>query len=306
MRRVNAGEPVSVSRHSPSERRRRLLFCGLGVAALPALPGLVHAAGQRIVSVGGGLTETLYLLGAQAELVGVDTTSLFPAAARALPSVGYARSLSAEGVLSLAPSLIVATEDAGPPAVLRQIEAAKVPLHVLKSDHRIEGLFERTRQLGTLCGRDAAPLVAKLQTEWSAATDRVAALTKARSGPPPRVLFVMSHSPAQIQVAGNATGADAVIAYAGGRNAVDGGFNGYKPLTPEAAIAAAPDVILATTQGLEAVGGAANLLKAPGLAQTPAGRAQKVVAIDALLLLGFGPRLPAMVSNLAESLHTRS
>jgi len=286
-----------------SERRRRLLFCGLAAMSLPAA-----AANPRIVSVGGGLTETLYLLGAQADLVGVDTTSLFPAAARALPSVGYARSLSAEGVLSLAPTLVVASEDAGPPAVLRQIEAARVPLHVLTSDHRVEGMLERTRRLAALCGREAAAnaLVAKLQTEWNATIERVAAQAKARNGPAPRVLFVMSHSPTQIQVAGDATGADAVIAYAGGRNALAGGFTGYKPLTPEAAIAAAPDVILATAQGVEAVGGVANLLKAPGLAQTPAGRAQRVVAIDALLLLGFGPRLPQVVAGLADSLNARS
>ena len=62
-----------------------------------------------------------------ADLVGVDTTSLYPEAARRLPSVGYARSLSAEGVLSLRPTLIVASEDAGPPAVLRQLSAAGVP-----------------------------------------------------------------------------------------------------------------------------------------------------------------------------------
>jgi iron complex transport system substrate-binding protein len=80
---------------------------------------------------------------------------------------------------------------------------------------------------------------------------------------------------------------------------------GYKPLTPEAAIAAAPDIILTTDQGLQAAGGIDGLLKAPGLAQTAGGRARKVAAQDALLMLGFGPRLPQAVAALAEALHGR-
>lgn len=259
---------------------------------------------RRIVSVGGALTETLYALGAQADLVGVDTTSLHPEAARALPSVGYARSLSAEGVLSLRPTLVVATEDAGPPAVLRQLEAARVPLAVLHGDHRIEGVLARTQRLAELSGR-ADPgrvLLAALQRDWQAARERVTRLAVAM----PRVLFVLSHSPGQARVAGRETAADAMLRYAGAANALGESFSGYKPLTPEGAIAAAPDVILATDQGLAAAGGTDGLLRLPGLAQTPAGRNHRVAALDALLLLGFGPRLPQATAALADLLHARA
>ena len=77
---------------------------GLVAAALPA-----RAQAQRVVSVGSALTEIVYALGAEKMLVGVDTTSLYPAAARSLPQVGYMRALSAEGVLSLKPTLVIAT-----------------------------------------------------------------------------------------------------------------------------------------------------------------------------------------------------
>ncbi len=286
--------------------RRQLLA---GVAALAAISALsnrpVLAAGApRIVSVGGAITETLFALGAQADLVGVDTTSFYPEAAKKLPSVGYQRTLSAEGVLSLAPTLLVATEDAGPPAVLRQIEAARVPIHILDSGHSIEGVIARMQRLAELTGRAAAgaALVDQLRDNWNIARNRVASLQPKDLSKRPRVMFVMAQSINQLRVAGQRTGADTLIAYAGARNAF-AAFEGYKPLTPEAAVAAAPDVIVATDQGLAAVGGVAGLLQAPGLAQTPAGRARRVVSVEILLALGFGPRLPLAVSTLAEALY---
>lgn len=280
-------------------RRAWLISAGASMAAAKvwATPE------RRIVSVGGALTETLYALGAQGELVGVDTTSLFPNAARQLPSVGYARALSAEGVLSLRPTLVVATQEAGPPAVLRQIESSRVPLALLDADHRFKGVLARTQRLAELCGRADAgrALVADLQRSWAQVQDQ-AAKRSATGKPAHRVLFVLSHSMAQVRVSGSGTAADAMLRYAGAVNVL-GGIEGYKPLTPEAAIAASPDVILATEQGLQAAGGIDGLLKAPGLAQTPAGRARRVVALDALFLLGFGPRLPQAVAALADVLH---
>lgn len=292
--------------------RRR---CVVGLAAsLVATHGPVAWAKdgqQRIVSVGGALTETLFALGAQAALVGADTTSLHPEAARRLPSVGYARALSAEGLLSLRPSLVVATKDAGPLPVLRQLEAARVRLVLLDAEHRFEGVLARTRRLAELCGRAAAgqTLAAQMQQDWQAALASVEAAVQVRQrsqgspGTRPKVLFVLSHSMAQVRVSGRDTAADAMLAYAGAANALTS-FDGYKPLTPEAAIAAAPDIILATDQGLQAAGGIDGLLAAPGLAQTPAGRARRVVAQDALLMLGFGPRLPQAVAALARALHS--
>ncbi|HEX5686866.1 MAG TPA: ABC transporter substrate-binding protein [Ideonella sp.] len=277
---------------------RRHLVQGVGLA-FAAPWGRAAAPATRVVSIGGAVTETVYALGAQGLLVGVDTTSLYPAAARALPNVGYARSLSAEGVLSLAPTLVVAGEEAGPPAVLRQLEAAKVPVQVLAADHSVAGVAERTRQLAALLGREDAgrALAAQLQRDAQAASAKVAAL----SGPAPRVLFILAHSMSQVRVAGQRTAADAMLRLAGATNALSG-FDGYKPLNPEAAIAAAPDVLLVTNQGLEAAGGIDGLLRAPGLAATPAGRARRVASLDALWLLGFGPRLPSAMTTLAEAL----
>lgn len=280
------------------KRRPVLQRLGLAMAA-----PLAFAAGseRRIVSIGGAVTETIYALGAASSLVGVDTTSLYPSAARMLPSVGYARQLSAEGVLSLAPSLVIASDEAGPAAVLRQLEAAKVPVQVLAAEDNLAGVVQRTRKLATLLDRDDAgrTLVTQLQREAQAAGDKIATYP----GKPPRVLFILAHSMSQLRVAGQKTAADAMLALAGATNALNG-FDGYKPLNPEAAIAAAPDVLLVTDQGLAAAGGIDGLLRAPGLASTPAGRARRVASLDALWLLGFGPRLPSAMLALADGLRS--
>lgn len=281
----------------PDHAGRRALVGRLGaLAACTALPGITVAAAQaRVVCVGGALTEIACALDAGHQLVGVDSTSQFPQSVRSLPSVGYARTLAAEGILALAPTLVVATEDAGPPAVLRQLASAGVPVEVLPARHRIEGLLERVRRLGVLLDRrpQAARLEASLRADWDAARRPVLA----RAGAGPRVLFVLAHTPGQAMVSGQGTAADAMLQYAGARNAVQGD-EGYKPLAPEAVVAAAPDILLATEQGLAASGGVTGLLALPGVARTPAGSERRVLAIEASLLLGFGPRLPQALQLL--------
>ncbi|MGK5070791.1 heme/hemin ABC transporter substrate-binding protein [Janthinobacterium sp. RT4P48] len=288
-------------------RRIALKKMGAGALALAA-PMQVLAAvsdagkpvakARRIVSVGGALTEIVYALDAQAELVGVDTTSLYPATAQQLPQVGYARTLSAEGVLSLAPTQLIATEEAGPQTVLRQVRDAGVPVAVLNANNQFEGLLERVKQVGQITGHvePAARLAQNLRQQWSGALAKV----RKRQHAPVRVLFILAHAPNQVMVGGRETGADAMLAYAGAVNVMggQGGFAGYKPLTPEAVIAARPDVVLVTDQGLKASGGVDGILTLPGLAQTPAGKQHRIVSQEAMLLLGFGPRMPQALADL--------
>ncbi|AKR44089.1 hemin ABC transporter substrate-binding protein [Methylophilus sp. TWE2] len=288
----------------PQSRRHFLNQIGAAFA-IACLPQLALGAEsskkmtRRIVSVGGGLTEIIYALGAEKELVGVDTTSLYPEAATKLPSVGYARALSSEGILALSPTLVLATEDAGPPAVLRQVGTAGVPVSILSANDKFEGVIERIQHVGRLIERSAqaSQLESQLRQDWQ----RALAPILARKTSAPRVLFILSHSPAQIMVGGRKTSADAMIAYAGARNAVDG-FDGFKPLTPEAVIAAQPDIVLFTEQGMGVVGGVDGALKLPGLAQTPAGQKRRMVALEAMFMLGFGPRLPQALSALDQLL----
>lgn len=283
--------------------RRTFLLQAGALAASVCLPQTLWAAdkksARRIVSIGGALTEIIYALGASQELAGVDTTSLYPEAATKLPSVGYARTLSSEGILALAPNHVIATEDAGPPAVLRQISAAGVPVTILAANDKFEGVLDRVARLGILIDRptQAAQLVEKMKADWQRAREPI--LT--RKSPAPRVLFILSHSPGQVMVGGKGSSAEAMLHYVGAQNAVQG-FDGFKPLTPEAVIAAQPDVVLFTDQGLSIVGGIDGVLKLPGVAQTPAGQKRRVASLEAMFMLGFGPRMPQALTALDNAL----
>lgn len=299
-----------ISNHSQSpsllSRRQALGYlAGCAAAAFSAYPSTVCASPRkRVVSIGGALTEILFMIEADNDLVGVDSTSIYPPRVIGYPNVGYARQLSAEGVLSLRPSHILATEEAGPPAVLKQIAAAGTRITLLPAKHQYVGLRQRVLGVGRVLERtETAQLVLEqLDSTWDQVQRQIATQTRALAERSVRVLFVLAHSPGQVLVAGASTAAHSMLRYAGATNAARG-FKGYKPLTPEAMIAARPDCVLVTEQGLHAAGGLEAILKLPGLNQTPAGRAQAVIAMDALRLLGFGPRMPEAVLALHQAFY---
>jgi len=267
----------------------------LGFRAFAHERSATSSRSMRLISIGGALTEIVYSLRAHAELVGVDTTSIYPTAATRLPNVGYARSLSAEGILALRPTQLIAAEDAGPPMVLKQIVDARIPLAILPSGHQFKDLIDRVRIIGRLVHKPdiAQALASRLHVEWSNTQERMSNSELKNI----RVLFVLSQNPSQLMVGGEKTSADAMIAYAGARNAI-AGVSGFKPLTPEAVIAANPDVILVTDQGMKAVGGIGGVVRFPGISQTRAGKEQKIISLEAMYLLGFGPRMPLAVAEL--------
>lgn len=264
------------------------------------LTALTAAAAERIVSAGGGVTEIVYALGCGDSVVGVDTSSVYPVQATALPQVGYARALSAEGILSLQPDLFLSYEDAGPPAVLQQLRDAGVEVKLLPSASTVDDLEHRIRTVARLLGVESngEELIATIRSDLAHAE---AAVSDNR----PRVLFIYARAGGILNVSGTGTTADAMIRLAGGVNAIEQ-FEGYKPLTAEAGLIARPDVILVTTRGVADIGGVNQLLQHPGLSHTPAGKSGRVVAMDDVLLLGFGPRLGIAVEELARNLHQQA
>lgn len=268
------------------------LVCGLLLAALASATPV--AAAERIVSAGAAATEILWRLGAADEVVGVDTTSTHPAEALATrPNVGYFRKLSAEGLLSLKPTLILAVGGAGPREVLDVAAGAGVRVAALDETWTEAGVVERIERIGALVGRDAEAgrLAAAVRTDFAAlAAERAAHPTR------PRVLFVLALSGGRPLVGGRGTAADAMIALAGGLNVADA-FEGYKPLTDEAIVDAAPDVVVTMANGPEPLA-AERLFAMPAFAATPAARDRRLVTMDGGDLLAFGPRTPAIARRL--------
>lgn len=256
------------------------------------------ADASRIVALGGDVTEVIYALGAGERVIAADTTSIYPAEAFDLPKVGYVRNVAAEGLLSLGPTLIIANGDAGPPATLEQIESVGVPVLRLGDDNSVDTIGWKIRTIGAALslGEAAEALASDVEARIDAATVQPA--DDATRVP---VMFVLNAGSGAPMGAGRGTRADTLITLAGGHN-VFSGFEGYRPLSPEAAVAAAPEAIIMMNHTFETLGGLAGVRGHPALRLTPAAQEGRIIAMDGLLLLGFGPRTPDAIEAVREGL----
>ncbi len=254
----------------------------------------------RIVSIGGSITEILYALGLADNIVGVDTTSLYPPQAlREKAKVGYMRQLSAEGVLGLRPSLILALAGSGPRETMAVLEAARIPLVIIPDHHSAAGIVEKIRMIAQATGAQA-----RAQCLSAAVAADMAALARATTdvGRRKRVLFILSFVDGRALAGGRNTAADGIIRLAGGVNAVND-YEGYKPLTDEAVIAAKPDVVLSMEREGPAAVRAAEVFAHAAFAATPAAAQRAFIAMEGLYLLGFGPRTARAARDLAQALY---
>jgi iron complex transport system substrate-binding protein len=257
------------------------------------------ADSSRIVSIGGSVTEILYALDLENRVVAVDTTSLYPPRALAEKrNVGYMRQLSPEGVLGLAPSLVLAAEGAGPKGTIAVLEAASIPFVSVPDRFTGDGIAEKIRLVAQATGsaERGACLVKSVEGDLGA----LAAL-RARIVQPRKVLFILSFVNGRPMVAGRATAADGIITLAGARNAI-ADYEGYKPVNDEAIIAARPDAILVMERASFQLD-AATVFAHPALAATPAASQRAFVSMEGLYLLGFGPRAARAARDLALALY---
>jgi len=276
---------------------------GWGLALLLlAATGSAACAGEapnRVAVAGSGLTEIVHALGAADRLVAVDTTSQFPTRVRAHAQIGYLRALSAEGILSVRPDLLLVSEDAGPPAALARLADAGLPLLRVQEGYAPEAILKRIAAVGDALGQaEAARAVqADFAADISALRDAVARLERR-----PRVLFVLSAGSAAPLAAGRETAAAAIVELAGASNAIDA-YRGYKPLAPEALALVRPDFVLTSDQTAKALGGIDAMRAMPVFAGLPNRNAVRFVSFDSVYLLGFGPRTAHAARDLAKALH---
>lgn len=272
----------------------------LGAFALSLLAAPVLAQdSQRVISLGGSVTEIAVALGAQDRLVARDTTSNYPPEIEALPDVGYIRALSPENVLALAPDLIIAEGDAGPPEAVEVLKSAGIPFALMPEANGPDAIPAKIAAVAEALGKveEGEALSASVSAGLEAAKARAAAVAE-----PKRVLFILSLQGGRVMAGGEGTEAEGIIRLAGGVNAATG-FQGYKPMTDEAVIAAAPAAILMMDREGDLAIADAEALAHPALAETPAGKAGKVIRMDGMLMLGFGPRTPEAADALYRALY---
>ncbi len=286
---------------------------GLGAKCQPALLGAVTAAllllspiacadtPQRILSVGGAVTEIIYALDQQARLVARDSTSTFPPEAGDLPNVGYARALSPEGVLSVDPDMILASQGSGPPESIEVLKQANLRYVEVPETYSAAGIISKITTIAAALDQQEAgsALAEQVGADLQSAQD----FARAAAGDHrKRVLFILSTQSGRITVGGKGTGADAIITMAGAVNAISE-FDGYKQMTDEAITAAAPDIILAMDRGGDHGLTLESMTSLPALMLTPAAQNGQLVRMDGLRLLGFGPRTANAVKDLSQAFY---
>lgn len=252
----------------------------------------------RIVVLNGDVAEVVWALGLGDSVVATDTSATYPPEAAALQTLGYQRSLSAEGILAQRPTVVVGSTDAGPPPVLEQVRAAGVPVVIVASDRTVSAPAAKIRAVGAALGvpNRADALAAQVDQEIQQIVERAGQATER-----PRVAILYLRGANTQLLLGRDQGADALAVAAGGQPAVT--VETTAPLTAEALVAAAPDVLVVTTSGLGSVGGVDGLLGIPGVAETPAGKDRRIFDFDDQVLLGFGPRTALALDALFTFIH---
>lgn len=261
-----------------------------GLTLLLALPSL---AADRVISIGGDVTQIVYALGAQQALVARDSTSQHPALAKRLPDIGYMRQLNAEGILALKPTLVLSSELAKPSLALQQVAQAGVKVVEINGENSLTAIPKKIAAIGKALHRDeeAQALVQQVNRTLAALPKRPL---------PVKVLFIMSHSGMKSLAAGSDTAADGAIRSAGLINAM-AAMPRYQPLSQEGVIAAAPDLVVIGDDGLKTLGDEEKVWQLPGLALTPAGQHKNLLVIDEMALLGFGLDTPGAIVKLRKA-----
>ena len=254
---------------------------------------------SRIAVAGGSLTEILYFLGAEERIVAVDSTSNYPQEAARFPSVGYVRALSAEGLLSLNPTLVLGEHDMGPAEVLAAVQRTGVDVARVAETHTAAGIVAKVRCLATILSLPAEELVV---AQLAPVAEELARLQRTATSSRASAAFLLGLRDGAPIGAGLATSAHGLLEMAGMRNVL-ADFEGWKPVSMEAMASAAPDYILVTERGIDTAGGEDALFAHPALQATPAGRLRKrLIVLDGMAALGFGPRTLQVARSLAERL----
>ncbi|NRB38847.1 MAG: ABC transporter substrate-binding protein [Pseudomonadales bacterium] len=252
---------------------------------------------NKVVVIDGSLTEIVYALNAESQIVAVDQTSVFPAQAKKLPNIGYMRALSAEGILSVQPKIVITTSSAGPILALESVKKAGVDVNIIANQYSVQGVMNKidavakllnkldnAKQLKQSIQQALVPLQPVLQGQ----------LHEGDSNRKPRVLLFLGMQGNQLMAAGQHTQAQAMMDILHADNAASD-FHGYKPMNKEAVLAANADAIIVVTH--------TNMPEDKIYAQfsyTKAATDKRLLIADSSLLLGFSPRIAQALTKMTS------
>ncbi|MBN8524158.1 MAG: ABC transporter substrate-binding protein [Planctomycetes bacterium] len=253
---------------------------------------------RRIVSIDPAVTETVFQFGHGGAVVATDMTSTWPAAAAALPKLGYIRQLNAEGIIAQRPDLVLTSDKLQPRMVIEQLQQAGITVRELPGAADLPALRQRLLGVGEALGESA-----QAQRLYDGITARIDAVARRHpaGGTGPRVLFILHLMGGDVVCGGSGTAADWLIRACGGRNGIDA--PGYKPVGAEALLAMRPDVVVAMSTGPSGPMTRERIVAHHALTGLAAVQSGRVHLVDGTLMLGFGPRLGEAVEAFADLLH---
>jgi iron complex transport system substrate-binding protein len=191
---------------------------------------------HRIISTDASVTNLLFEFDQQNSLIAVDVTSQLPKGFKTLPNIGYHRNLSAEGLLSLKPSIVIGSEMMGPENVIKALTQAGIPFLQLPTAKTIDTLKININQVAQTLNEveKSAQLM-----QW---IDEQAGRLEKQSLKEERIAFLLSMDPTKLRLAGKGTNGDALITLLGAKNISD--FENYRNVSAESLLAMKPTVIL--------------------------------------------------------------
>ena len=257
---------------------------------------------MRIVCVSKQLTEMVFALGKGHDIVAKDLTSTYPDSAKLIPTVGYHRMLSAEGIISANPDVVIHSNDIGPETVLPQLIKAGVNVKAFGGANSYDSAKILLKQLGSFLQVDATAdsIIKKMDADMEKV---YAAEKELKDSPTVMVIHYGQANNIFFVMSGRKGAADKMIELAGGRAAIYDA-KGARQISAEAVAVANPDVIIATDFGFDKMGGAEKFKEVPGVALTNAAKNNRIYRFEEHDLVYFGPRTAENILKLMKLIHT--
>ena len=262
------------------------------------------ATDLRIVCLSKHLTEMMFALGQGNRIVAVDLSSTYPDSAKLLKTVGYHRALSAEGIISMEPDLVIHSRDIGPENVEPQLVKAGIREKIFGGANTIDSAKILLKELGDYFGATAKAdsLIRKMDQDISQAMERVSRLP-IRDTPSVMIIHFGRANNIYFVMSGRNGVGDKMIRLAGGRTA-SYDAKGARQISAEAVAAANPDIIIATDFGFDQMGSMEKFITGvPGVSLTNAARNKRIYRFEEHDLIYFGPRTGANIRHLFQLLH---
>ncbi len=260
--------------------------------------GLCAKAQERIITAGSAASEIVCALGDCDKIIGTDRTSTYPGTLQSLPSIGYRNSISAEGIISMRPDLIIVEEGYVKDELIEQLSSTGIKTLMVEQKRSFEGTKGMITEIAEVLGRksEGKKLISTIESDLSTLQERISKIKKR-----PKVLCVYARGEGNMQVAGS-NSPFSLLEFAGAQNAVPE-IQGFKPLNAESLIIANPDYVLFFDSGLQSLGGIEGALEITGMKQVTAGKKKQIISMDGVLLTNWGPRVAQAAQELFKLTH---